>query len=184
MGRRLIVRNRETRRPSGPPDERLRPRRTAAARWRHRPVAGRPVRRGHQRGARLTNAGLTIFAIRDVAGGITLGLVLGYLRYRALKSIDDHPLELLITLALVVFSIRCRSGLTCRDRSASWRRDCSGRLAMSNRTRQHLDACSRRRLRPGTTANRRNCLRRFSTAPSVKRPRRTGLTFDRPCKRF
>lgn len=46
---------------------------------------------------------LATFAIREVVGGIGLGLALGYVGYRALKSIDDHPLELLITLALVMF---------------------------------------------------------------------------------
>ena len=48
-------------------------------------------------------AALAAFAIREVVGSIALGLALGYLGYRALKSIDDHPLELLITLALVMF---------------------------------------------------------------------------------
>ena len=46
---------------------------------------------------------LVVFAVREVAGGVGLGLALGYIGYRALKSIDDHPLELLITLALVMF---------------------------------------------------------------------------------
>ena len=34
---------------------------------------------------------------------MALGLGLGYVGYRALKSLDDHPLELLITLALAMF---------------------------------------------------------------------------------
>jgi CPA1 family monovalent cation:H+ antiporter len=42
--------------------------------------------------------GLILFGIREVVGGVALGASLGYLGYRALKSIDDHPLELLITL--------------------------------------------------------------------------------------
>ena len=46
---------------------------------------------------------LAMFALREVVGGVALGLALGYVGYRALKSIDDHPLELLITLALVMF---------------------------------------------------------------------------------
>ena len=49
---------------------------------------------------------LAVFAIREVVGGVGLGLTIGYIGYRVLKSIDDHPLELLITLALVMFLIR------------------------------------------------------------------------------
>lgn len=41
-------------------------------------------------------------ADREVAGGPLLCLTLGYVGDRALKSIDDHPLELLITRALVM----------------------------------------------------------------------------------
>jgi len=46
---------------------------------------------------------LLIFFVREVGGGVALGLGLGYVGYRALLSIDDHPLELLITLALAMF---------------------------------------------------------------------------------
>jgi CPA1 family monovalent cation:H+ antiporter len=56
-------------------------------------------------GATAANPGaqLALFAVREVAGGIAVGFGLGYVAYQALKSIDDHPLELLITLALVTF---------------------------------------------------------------------------------
>jgi hypothetical protein len=47
-------------------------------------------------------SGLLIFFLREVGGGVGLGLGLGYVGYRALLSIDDHPLELQITLALAV----------------------------------------------------------------------------------
>ena len=42
------------------------------------------------------------FFVREVVGGVALGLGLGYVGYYALKSIDEHPLELLITLALAM----------------------------------------------------------------------------------
>jgi len=45
-------------------------------------------------------AALALFFVREVAGGVLLGLAAGYVSYLALKSIDDHPLELLITLAV------------------------------------------------------------------------------------
>ena len=47
--------------------------------------------------------GLTVFFLREVAGGVLLGWSLGYVAYHALKSIDNAPLELMITLALVMF---------------------------------------------------------------------------------
>jgi Na+:H+ antiporter len=88
--------------------------------------------------------GLAMFFVREVAGGAALGLGLGYLAYRALKSVDEHALELLITLALVMFTY-----------SLSFRLHVSGpiavvmagllignqgrRFAMSQNTREHVD---------------------------------------------
>ena len=90
-------------------------------------------------------AGLARFFLREVAGGVVLGLALGYAGFRALKTIDDHAVELLITLALVMFTY-----------SLSFAIDVSGpiavvvagllignagrALAMSARTREHVDA--------------------------------------------
>ena len=48
-------------------------------------------------------AGLVTFFAREVGGGVALGAALGYAGYRALKSINDRALELLITLALAMF---------------------------------------------------------------------------------
>ncbi|MEP7240493.1 MAG: sodium:proton antiporter [Devosia sp.] len=39
--------------------------------------------------------------LREAGGGIVLGLGTGYLAYRAMRAIDDFPVEVLITLALV-----------------------------------------------------------------------------------
>lgn len=44
---------------------------------------------------------ITIFFIQEVAGGVLLGLVAGYIAYRAMKSIDEYQLEVIITIALV-----------------------------------------------------------------------------------
>jgi CPA1 family monovalent cation:H+ antiporter len=38
---------------------------------------------------------------REAVGGLVFGLVLGYLGYRVIRTIDDYPVEILITLALV-----------------------------------------------------------------------------------
>jgi Na+:H+ antiporter len=84
------------------------------------------------------------FFIREVGGGAALGLGLGYFAYRALLTIDDHPLELLVTLALVMFTYALAfrvhvsgpiavvmTGLLIGN---------PGRLfALSHRTREHID---------------------------------------------
>jgi CPA1 family monovalent cation:H+ antiporter len=38
----------------------------------------------------------------EVVGGLALGLVLGWIAYKLLKSIDDYPTEVILTLALVM----------------------------------------------------------------------------------
>jgi CPA1 family monovalent cation:H+ antiporter len=42
--------------------------------------------------------------VREAGGGIAIGLVSGYIAYRAMRAIDDFPIEVLITLALVTGS--------------------------------------------------------------------------------
>lgn len=44
------------------------------------------------------------FFLLEAGGGAALGLVTGYIAYRALKSIDEYTIEVLITLALVMVS--------------------------------------------------------------------------------
>ncbi len=90
-------------------------------------------------------AALSAFAIREVVGGIALGLALGYLGYRALKSIDDHPLELLITLALVMFLYALSfwihvSGPIAVVVAGLLIGNPGRQFAMSDRTREHVDA--------------------------------------------
>lgn len=91
---------------------------------------------------------LVAFAIREVVGGVGLGLALGYLAYRALKSIDDHPLELLITLALVMFLYALSfwihvSGPIGVVVAGLLIGNPERRFARSNRTRDHVDAFGR-----------------------------------------
>jgi len=88
---------------------------------------------------------LTVFAIREVVGGIVLGMALGYVGYRAMKSLDDHPLELLITLALVMFLYALSfwvhvSGPLAVVVAGLFIGNRGRRLAMSDRTREHIDA--------------------------------------------
>lgn len=88
---------------------------------------------------------LAIFGIREVVGGVGLGLGLGYVGYYALKSIDDHPLELLITLALVMFLYALSfwvhvSGPIAVVVAGLLIGNPGRRFAMTERTREHVDA--------------------------------------------
>jgi CPA1 family monovalent cation:H+ antiporter len=88
---------------------------------------------------------LALFAIREVIGGVALGLVLGFVGYHALKSIDDHPLELLITLALVMFLYALSfwihvSGPIGVVVAGLLIGNPGRQFAMTDRTREHVDA--------------------------------------------
>ena len=55
------------------------------------------------RGEQVVGAGpIALLFVQEVLGGALLGLVFGYIAYRAVKSIDQYQVELTITLALVV----------------------------------------------------------------------------------
>ena len=45
---------------------------------------------------------ITFLFVEEVGGGILLGLIVGYITYRMLKSIDNYPVEVMITLAAVM----------------------------------------------------------------------------------
>jgi len=90
-------------------------------------------------------AGLTGFFLREVLGGAALGLGLGYVGYHALKSLNDHSLELLITLALVMFTYSLSfwihvSGPIAVVLEGLLIGNPGRRFAMSERTREHVDA--------------------------------------------
>jgi len=42
--------------------------------------------------------------LKEAVGGVVLGLVTGYIAYRAMRSIDEYNLEVIITLALVMLT--------------------------------------------------------------------------------
>lgn len=89
--------------------------------------------------------GLARFFLREVAGGATLGLGLGYVGYRALKSLDEHSLELLITLAVAMgtYAVAFRlhvSGPIAVVVAGLLIGNPGRRFAMSTRTREHVDA--------------------------------------------
>ncbi|MEO8071545.1 MAG: cation:proton antiporter, partial [Acidobacteriota bacterium] len=93
----------------------------------------------------LDTLGLARFFLREVVGGAALGLIFGFVGFRALRSIDDHPLELLITLALVMFLYLLAfwvdvSGPIAVVVAGLLIGNPGRRLAMSRRTRDHIDA--------------------------------------------
>ena len=45
---------------------------------------------------------ISIIFIKEAVGGIVFGLFTGYLFFRLLKSVDSYPLEIMLTLALVM----------------------------------------------------------------------------------
>jgi CPA1 family monovalent cation:H+ antiporter len=86
---------------------------------------------------------LTLFA-EEALGGAVLGLALGYVAYRMLRSVDNYQVEILITLALVMGSFGLAdllhtsgpiavvvAGLLIGNQGRRW--------AMSETTREHLD---------------------------------------------
>jgi monovalent cation:H+ antiporter, CPA1 family len=86
---------------------------------------------------------LTLFA-EEALGGAALGLALGYVAYRMLRSVDNYQVEILITLALVMGGFGLAdwlhtsgpiavvvAGLLIGNQGRQW--------AMSEKTREHLD---------------------------------------------
>ena len=86
---------------------------------------------------------LALFA-EEAIGGAALGLALGYIAYRMLRSVDNYQVETLITLALVMGSFALAdllhtsgpiavvvAGLLIGNHGRQW--------AMSDTTREHLD---------------------------------------------
>lgn len=106
-------------------------------------VAGLGAAGSH--GPEVEASGLSIFFLREVGGGVAMGLILGYLGYRALKSINDHPLELLITVALAMFLFSLSfwihvSGPIAVVTAGLLIGNPGRKFAMSQRTREHVDA--------------------------------------------
>jgi CPA1 family monovalent cation:H+ antiporter len=64
---------------------------------------------GPEAGFKIQDIGLLF--LREAFGGALLGLAFGYIAYMALKSIDNYQIEVLITLALVMFTYSAASML-------------------------------------------------------------------------
>ena len=89
-------------------------------------------------------AGAAELLLVEVVGGIGLGLGAGYLAYRAMRSINEHNLEVLITLALVMGTYALASQLHLSGPLAVvvaglFIGNHGKRFAMSETTRDHVD---------------------------------------------
>jgi CPA1 family monovalent cation:H+ antiporter len=85
---------------------------------------------------------IRLFA-QEALGGAALGLICGYIAYRAMKSIDEHNLEVLITLALVMLTYGIAAALHLSGPIAVVVAGLlignkGTRLAMSDKTRDHV----------------------------------------------
>jgi CPA1 family monovalent cation:H+ antiporter len=87
--------------------------------------------------------GAALLFVEEALGGLAFGLVLGWIAYRMLKSVDQYPVEILVTLAVVTggYALAQRlhvsgplamvvAGLLIGNHGRSF--------AMSERTREHL----------------------------------------------
>ena len=88
---------------------------------------------------------IAIMFVTEALGGITLGLVTGYLAFLALRSVDDHVVEILITLSLVTatYGIATRlhvSGPLAVVAAGLLIGNPGARFGMSKKTRDHLFA--------------------------------------------
>jgi CPA1 family monovalent cation:H+ antiporter len=95
-------------------------------------------------GEAVSAAGIAELFVVEAVGGMLYGLLIGWLVYRALASVDNYQIEVLLTLALVMGGYTLAThlhvsgplamvvaGLLIGNRGR--------RLAMSERTREHLD---------------------------------------------
>jgi CPA1 family monovalent cation:H+ antiporter len=92
----------------------------------------------------LTASSLTLFFIEEAVGGIVFGLVIGYIAYWLIKSIDSYHVEVLITLALVLggYALALQlhvSGPIAMVVAGLMIGNHGRALAMSNITRRNLD---------------------------------------------
>ena len=97
-------------------------------------VGGHAVAFGH----------IGLLLLEETVGGVVFGLVLGWLTYRLLKSVDNYQVEVLVTLALVTGGYALAraihtSGPIAIVVAGLLIGNHGRRFAMSDRTREHLD---------------------------------------------
>ncbi|MES1942193.1 NhaP-type Na+(K+)/H+ antiporter [Salinisphaera sp. T5B8] len=98
------------------------------------------TRAGHVEGA----GEIALLFVQEVAGGVLLGLALGALAFWMLRQMDDHQVEILVTLAVVLGGYQLAAALHASGPLAMVVAGLlvgnQGRMfAMSETTRAHLD---------------------------------------------
>ena len=99
---------------------------------------------GGEHGIELTAGGIVRLLVTEAVGGGLLGLAAGYVAFRAMKAIDEHNLEVLITLALVMGTYALAhqlhlSGPIAMVVAGLFIGNHGTRLAMSESTRDHVE---------------------------------------------
>jgi CPA1 family monovalent cation:H+ antiporter len=95
-------------------------------------------------GHELDFGNIILLFTQEALGGVVLGLLIGWLTYQSLKSVDNYQVEILITLALVtggyaLASMFHFSGPITIVIAGLMIGNHGRRFAMSSRTRDHLD---------------------------------------------
>ncbi|MDH3703705.1 MAG: sodium:proton antiporter [Alphaproteobacteria bacterium] len=93
--------------------------------------------------APITALGIVQLFLLEAVGGAVLGLATGYIAYRAMKSIDEYNLEVIITLALVMMTYSVGfalhvSGPIAVVVAGLLIGNHGSRFAMSEKTREHI----------------------------------------------
>ena len=95
-------------------------------------------------GRHLSAAGVAALFLEEAVGGALVGLILGYLVYRMLKSVDNYAVEVLLTLALVaggyaLAGVLHTSGPIAMVVAGLFIGNHGRLFGMSDKTREHLD---------------------------------------------
>ena len=94
--------------------------------------------------AELSPLGVAELLVVEAVGGVGLGLLAGYLTYRAMKTIDEHNLEVLMTLSLVMMTYGIATALHISGPIAVvvaglFIGNHGKRFGMSTNTREHIE---------------------------------------------
>ncbi len=94
--------------------------------------------------AQVTTTEVTLFFVQEALGGVAFGLLIGYIVFRMLRSVDNYELEVLLTVALVMGGYAAAIALHVSGPIAIVVAGLiignhGRRLAMSDRTRANLD---------------------------------------------
>ena len=95
-------------------------------------------------GADISPGSAAMLFLAEAVGGAVLGLAAGWVAFLAMRSLDEHNIEIIITLALVTVTYAVAqklhfSGLIAVVVAGLLIGNHGARLAMSDKTREHID---------------------------------------------